>query len=114
MSDGILKEVLQLEKQIEATLAQEQARAETWLAETRRSIELELSREQTRHDRDYEQQRSAALHAARKMAAQKLRRERHRARTLAGLSNVSLLPLLDAQLQTVLTGRDNDCPDDQS
>ena len=114
MSDGILKAVLQLEKQIEATLAQEQVRAELWLAETCRAIDLELSHKQTQDDCDYEQQESATLHAARNLAAQTLRRERHRARTLAGLSRGELLPLLDVQLSVVLTGRDNDCPDDKS
>ena len=114
MSDGILKEVLQLEKKIEAALAEEQARAEAWLAETCREIDQELSCEQTQDDRSYEQQSAVALQAARNNAAQQLRRERQRARTLTGLPNDRLLRLLDGRLQTVLTGRDDDCPDDQS
>ena len=114
MSDGILQEVLQLEKQIETALAQEQVRAEAWLAETCQSIDRELGCEQTKDDLTYEKQGIEALQAARNKAARKLRYERHRARTLIGLPNDRLLTLLDGRLETVLTGRDDDCPDDKS
>ena len=114
MDDGILKEVLQLEKKIEVELARERQQAELWLAETCRAIDHELSCEQTQSASSFEQQETEALQAARRRAAQKLRGERNRARTLAGLSTEERQKLLQDRLTIVLTGRDNDRPDDKS
>lgn len=114
MTDGILKEVLQLEQQIEAELAREQKQAESWLAETCRTIDRESRGEQTENDRNYEQREHEALQADRNRAAKQLRHERYQARTLVGMSNDILLPLLLDRLQVVITGRDDDRPDDQS
>lgn len=114
MDDGILKEVLQLEKKIEEELAQERQQAELWLAETCRAIDHELSCEQTDSTSRFEQQESEALQSARGKAAQKLRNERNRARALAGLSTEVRQQLLEGRLTTVLTGSDNDRPDDKS
>ena len=114
MTDGILKEVLQLEQQIEAELLREQKQAESWLAEACLTIDRELGCEQTENDRNYEQQELDALKSDRNRAAQKLRHERYRARTLIGMPNDKLLPLLTGRLQVVMNGRSDDCPDDQS
>ena len=114
MTDGILKEVLQLEQQIEAELMREQKQAESWLAEACLTIDRELSGEQTENDRNYEQQELDALQTARNQAAQTLRHERYRARTLIGMPKDKLLLLLIGRLQVVMNGRNDDCPDDQS
>ena len=114
MSDGILKEVLLLEQQIETELMQEQKQAENWLAETCRTIDRESLCEQTENDRNYEQRELDALCTARNQAAQKIRHERYRARTLIGMPNDTLLPLLVSRLQVVLNGRNDDRPNDQS
>ena len=114
MTDGILKEVLQLEQQIEAELVREQKQAESWLAEACLTIDRELSDEQTKNDRNYEQQELDALQKARNQAAHKLRHERYRASTLIGMPNDNLLPMLIGRLQVVMNGRSDDRPDDQS
>ena len=114
MTDGILKEVLQLEQQIEAELAREQKQAESWLAEACLTIDRELSGEQTENDRNDEQRELDALKMARNQAVQKLRHERYRARTLIDMPNDNLLPLLLDRLQVVMNGRNDDRPDDQS
>lgn len=114
MDDGILKEVLQLEQKIEAELARERQQAELWLAETCRAIDHELSCEQEDSASRFEQQEADALRSARKEAAQTLRNERNRARTLAGLSTEAQQHLLQDRLTIVLTGRDNDHSDGKS
>lgn len=114
MGDGILKEVLQLEQEIEADLADEQARAEAWLAEACRAVDRDLSGEQQDEDLASEQKSAAAIRTARDRAAGRLRRERQWAKALVGMSSDRLSALLDSRLQPVLTGRDDDCPDDKS
>ena len=114
MTDGILKEVLKLEQQIEEELAREQKKAESWYAEACRMIDRDLSCEQDESDHSYEQHEREARESARKQAVQKLRHERQRARALIGLPSDKLLPLLLTRLRVVLSGRDDDRPDDQS
>ena len=114
MSDGILKEVLQLERKIEAALEQERERAATWLADACRAIDSDVNIEQQEHGLQIERQGTEAIYTTRRTVAQKLRRERKWAETLAELPEDTLLTLLKDRLKLVLTGRDDDCPDDQS
>lgn len=113
MSDGILKDVLQLEKQIEIDLAREQDRAEAWFTRSCQLVDAEMSCTREDDTHSTELQSLDAVRTARNAAAAELRRERRRAKDLAGLADEALLPLLDQQLKEVLTGRDHDCPDDQ-
>jgi hypothetical protein len=114
MSDGILKDVLQLEKKIETALDQERERAASWLAEACRTIDSDVNMKQLDHDLEIERQGTEALYTTRRTVAQKLRRERQWARSLAELSEERLVNLLKDRLKPVLTGSDDDCPDDQS
>jgi len=114
MSDGILKDVLELEKQIEIELSREQDRAEAWYTRACQLVDEELSCTQEDDTHSTELQSIEAVCTARSVAAEELRRERRLAKALAALADEALLPLLDQQLKAVLTGRDHDCPDDQS
>jgi len=114
MSDGILKEILQLEQKIETALDHERELAATWLAEACRAIDSDFKAKQLAHDLEIERQGTEAIYTTRRTVAQKLRRERKWAETLAELSEETLLTLLKERLKPVLTGRDDDCPDDQS
>ena len=114
MSDGILKDVLKLEKQIEADLSREQERADAWCSRACRLVDEEMNCAQTEGTQTFERQGIEAVRSARRSAAAALRRERLWLRRLASLDDDSLLPLLDRQLIRVITGRDDDCPDDQS
>ena len=110
MSDGILKDILALEQQIEAELCREQERAESWFATVCRAIDQELHSEQDETERATKKQRAAEIRCARQAAAQKLYQGRRRARSLIGLPERTLLPLLAEPLHTVITGSADDCP----
>ncbi|MBE0500920.1 MAG: hypothetical protein IBX47_05705 [Desulfuromonadales bacterium] len=110
MSDGILKDILALEQQIEAELGREQERAERWFANVCRAIDQELHAEQDATERATKQQSAAEIRCARQAAAQKLYQGRRRARRLIELPERTLLPFLAEPLQTVMTGRADDCP----
>ena len=114
MSNDLLKEVLELEQQIESDLGQERNRADVWLAEACRMIDQELDCEQLENAHSIERLDAESICTVRQSATQKLRHQRHRAKALAELSDESLLTLLKGRLNRVLTGRDDDCPDDQS
>jgi hypothetical protein len=114
MSDGILKDILQLEQKIEADLCREEERAQSWFTEICRAIDSDLSGEQKDNDLATEQQSAETIRSFRQTAAEKLRRERRWAKTLVDMPDGRLLPLLQDQLKVVLTGRDDDCPDDKS
>lgn len=114
MTDGILKEVLQLEQQIEADLCREEERAEIWLAEACRAIDQELSYEQEESEIATTQKNAEKIRRARQGGAIELYQERQWSRDLVRLPDDTLLPLLEDQLKAVLYGRDNDCPDDKS
>jgi hypothetical protein len=114
MSNDLLKEVLELEQQIESDLGKERKRAEVWLTEACRMIDQELECDQLENTRAFERHGAESICTVRQTSAQKLRHQRHRAKALAELSDESLLTLLKGRLNRVLTGRDDDCPDDQS
>jgi hypothetical protein len=114
MTDGILKEILQLEQQIEADLCREQERADIWLAKVCRAIDQELSCEQEESEIATTQKNAETIRVARQRLANKLYQERQWCRSLLRSPDDTLLPLLEDQLKVVLYGRDNDCPDDKS
>ena len=82
MSNDLLKEVLALEQQIEADLGNERQRAELWLAEACRVIDQELASELLETSDAIERHDAESICTARRTAAQKLRRQRQRSKTL--------------------------------
>ena len=108
MADQILDAIIQLESQIDQQLQTEQKRADDWLAGVRRELELEAERcRQERLERNRQ-----LLETAKELAEQKiaviLAAETDYCRRLEGLSEQSLLEVLERQLIRILPRQTDD------
>jgi len=111
MSDGVLQEVLRLEQQIAAELAEQRRQADAWLSDKRQEVEEEL-----RQQRDALQ--SAGLdeprrRELRRQAAATLHRGCERLRNLQRLDDAALRQALREVLAPVFGESADDRPDGQ-
>ena len=114
MSDGLLENIIQLEKQIQLEVAAERARAEAWQqreqAAIDRSFDSAMTAEELRSKqalveiRAALQSEGAALEASSAAWCQRL----------SQLDEVTLREVLKRHLAAILPGGDHDHPDGQS
>lgn len=114
MSDGMLHDILEVERQIEADLARERSRAAAWLEQEKEKIdrlaEEEMVCAATTADRDGE----TKCRLARSAGAERLLAMRRHVRRLKCLSEKRLRQALLQKLPQVLGGDRHDHPDDKS
>jgi hypothetical protein len=114
MTDGLLESIIQLEKRIQAEVAEEQARAEEWqqrelaaIADTftlAQTAELERSRQMLVEKKAEIQNKGAALESASSAWS----------RRLTTLDDATLHKALKRYLGAILPGGDHDHPHGQS
>jgi len=114
MTDGLLENIIQLEKQIQAEVAQEQVRAKTWQERELALLEDRLNEARANED-ERRQQAFAEQKSALEREIKKMERDSadwcHR---LSRLDEATLYRVLKQQLAVILPGGDHDHPHGQS
>ena len=114
MTDGLLTNIIQLEKSIQSDIAAEQTRAQRW--EERELTQLE--REQTQAKKAFAQKQEERMRAEKselESASQTLlRRSKQFCHHLENIQEDILIQELKEHLQTIVFGGDDDHPHGQS
>ena len=110
MSDGMLQEILELERQIAAELVEARSRAESWLAEQKEEIDQQAEIEKSKAAAAACCLSEKKCQSARREEAERLVAMRRQVRRLRNLPDAALQEVLNHQLLRVLGGRD-DYPD---
>jgi len=114
MTDGLLENIIQLEKRIQLEVATEQARADEWQQREMDAVENTFAAARDREDKRYQQRLaekktelqndSATLEASSSAWCQRLSK----------LDDVTLCDVLKQHLAVILPGGDHDHPHGQS
>ncbi len=110
MTDGLLKNIIQLEKKIQAEVAAEQARASKWqereLSILESTLKEEISIVENNRRQQIEEQKASLLQqgAAMQEAAENW------CQRLSNLDDTTLRGILKQHLAAILPGGDNDHP----
>jgi hypothetical protein len=104
MGDGMLRDILEIERQIEAELAQERQKAETWLVEQKAEVDRQAQAALQEVEKKACQTGQDRCQGARQRGAQRLRAMRRKVRQLKALPDASLRQTLQNIIDQ-LTGR---------
>ena len=114
MTDGLLENIIQLEKQIQAEVAEEQERAKTWqereLAQLDQKLETARANEEERCRQTLTEQNTAVHQDVAKIKAE----TDAWCKRLAELDDATLSRVLKRKLAAILPGGDHDHPHGQS
>lgn len=111
MSDGMLHDILEVERRIEATLAKERTRAEKWLAAQK--VEIDKQTEQALHKAASTacQDGAGRCQNARNAGAARIKEMRQQVRKLKSLSDAELRQALQRHLSRITGEVHHDHPD---
>ena len=114
MTDGLLENIIQLEKQIQAEVAEEQERAKAWqqreLVQLDQKLETERANEEERCHQTLTEQKSAVHQDVEQIKAA----TDTWCKRLAALDDATLNRVLEHKLAAILPGGDHDHPHGQS
>ncbi len=114
MSDGMLHDILEVERRIEEQLAQERMRAEEWLAAQKDEIDQQTEQALREAASTACQVGAGRCQNARNAGAARIREMRQQARKLRSLSDAMLRQTLQRHLSLITGGVHHDHPDGQN
>jgi len=114
MGDGMLHDILAIERQIEEELSREKDRAKTWLAEQKEAIDRQAEQALLDARQNACQAGETRCQLARQRGAESLRAMRCLVRRLRALSDESLRQVLQGAVTQLTAGRDDDHPDGEN
>ena len=114
MTDGLLENIIQLEKQIQAEVAKEQERAKSWQQRELAQLDLEFEAAQANEEERCRQiltEQNAAVH----QNVEEIKAETEAwCKRIAALDDETLSKVLQRKLAAILPGGDHDHPHGQS
>ena len=111
MGDGMLHDILAIERQIEAEMVQERARAEAWLTGQKEEIDRQTEFALKNAASVACQTGEARCQGARRSGAKRIRAMRRHVRELKSLSDARLRQVLQRHITRVTGGVQHDYPD---
>jgi vacuolar-type H+-ATPase subunit H len=104
MENHILREIIDVEKEIQQSIEQAKVRTREWLETRKQEIETDATRQEQSLLQTFEQARETAVHEAEKKAAEYFEQSKAQADRLTHLENDILVKIVTNHIRKIIPG----------